>query len=497
MKVKLINLKYHAKLDQFIIKTLKDQYVVISEDLIDSFGGDIPGAYPLVIASEEEYQNDQVLIFDDLNETIEYARDAELTTLYILDSEDDLIIGSEISDELISISTDTPKGWVKVSEQVQYGEFIHHYVKTKDLKGNETLLKTIPKNICFFNTNRAWGGGEKWHFNTAKFFQELGHKVLVITNIRSELEIKAHEANLSTFGFYIHNLSFLNPFKLLAVMSLYKSSKIDAVIMNLPSDLKIGGIAAKLCGVKKIIYRRGMPHPLRNTWLNRFLFTKVLTDIIVNSEEIGRSLIKGNESWFPQDKLRLLYNGVDTDHPLDLTSKIYERQGDEIIIGNAGRLTSQKGQKYLIELASLMQEKGLNFKLLIAGTGELEEELKEMIKDHDLEDEVKLLGHVENMPAFFNSLDAFVFTSLFEGSANTLIETLQYEVPTVAWNVSSNPEIIIHKETGYLASAFDIEDLYRGLEFVLTRQTVSSGSKLVKEKFDTKKNLQILKDILR
>ncbi|MFA5583924.1 MAG: glycosyltransferase [Bacteriovoracaceae bacterium] len=496
MKVKLISLKYHSKLDQFIIKTLKDQFVVMTDQFIESLGGDISGAYPLIVTDDPDYENEQALIFKNFEETRSYAHDAELTQLYVLEGDDETLLPLEAFDEIITLDTETPKGWIKIHEHIQFGEYIHHYMKTKDLKGNAPIKPVTPKNVCFFNSNRAWGGGEKWHLNTAKFFKDLGHKIFMVTNIRSELEKKAHEEKIPSLGFYIHNLSFLNPFKLLAIMSVFREEKTDAVIMNLPSDLKLGGLAAKFSGVKKIVYRRGMPHPLRNTWLNRFLFTRVLTDIIVNSEEIGRSLVKGNESWFPQHKLRLLYNGVDTSRAIEVSNKIYEREGDEIVLGNAGRLTSQKGQKYLIELASLMVNAGVKFKLLIAGTGELEEELKKLISDNNLENEVKLLGHVDDMPAFFNSLDAFVFTSLYEGSANTLIETLWYRVPTVAWDISSNPEIILHQQTGYLARPFDIEDLYRGVEFVLKRTTIDAGSELVKKKFDTNKNLSVLKNII-
>lgn len=176
---------------------------------------------------------------------------------------------------------------------------------------------------------------------------------------------------------------------------MFKSQKVDAVVINLPSDLKLAGIAAKLCGIKKIIYRRGMPHPLRNTRLNRFLFQNVLTHVVVNSLEIGRSLEKGNEEWFPKEKMILIYNGVDTTKPVPHSNKLYEKKNDEIVIGNAGRLTDQKGQKYLIEMADILKEEGMNVKVLIAGEGELKETLTTQIREYDLENEVTLMKPCE------------------------------------------------------------------------------------------------------
>lgn len=363
------------------------------------------------------------------------------------------------------------------------------------------MSNSSKKTIVFFNTNKAWGGGEKWHLTTCKEFQRRGFNTILVANETAEIAKRGIQEGQNVYRFKVGNLSFLNPIKILIFYMFFKSKGVDAVVMNLPSDLKVAGIAAKLAGVKRIIYRRGMPHPLRNTALNRFLFTKVLTHVVVNSKEIGRSLKQGNESWFPEDKMVLIYNGVDTSKPIDKSRKLYSKQGDEIIIGNAGRLTEQKGQKYLIELAKLLKADGKNFKILIAGEGELQEALQKMINDNQLQNHVKLLGHVTDMPGFFNSLDVFVFTSLYEGSANTLIETLQYGVPTVAWDVSSNPEIIEDGKTGFLVKPFEVEGILKSVQktledSILVKTLVYQAEEKVKNEFDTSRNLDVLKNMI-
>lgn len=357
------------------------------------------------------------------------------------------------------------------------------------------------KTVCFVNTNKAWGGGEKWHFTTCQYLKSQGFNTFLVTNMGSELYKKAEKSNLAAIGVFVTNLSFLNPFKILSLVSLFKSQKVEAVIMNLPADLKVAGIAAKIAGVKKIIYRRGMPHPLRDTWLNRFLFQKVLTHVIVNSEEIGRSLAVPNKDWFPASKMVLVYNGVDTKIPLIPHPPLYQRKGNEIILGNAGRLVDQKGQKYLLEMLHLLKEENFNVKLLIAGEGELKDELKNFSHELNIADDVVFLSHVEDMNAFMSSIDIFVFSSKFEGSANTLIETLYYQKPIVAFDVSSNPEIVIDGVTGKLAKAFDVEDLTLKVKELISGQEdqqkyVANGLKLLNDRFDTGKNLQLLQNIL-
>lgn len=356
------------------------------------------------------------------------------------------------------------------------------------------------KTIVFFNSNKAWGGGEKWHLTTCKEFSRRGLNTILVANMHSQIAVKGIQERQNVYRFRISNLSFLNPFKIFTFFLFFKLKKVDAVIMNLPSDLKVAGIAARLAGVKRIIYRRGMPHPLRNTPLNRFLFTKVLTHVVVNSKEIGRSLKQGNESWFPEEKMVLVYNGVDTSKSVDKSRKLYQKTGNELVIGNAGRLTEQKGQKYLIELAKLLKAQGSQFKILIAGEGELRGSLQQMINDAQVQEEVKLLGHVDDMPAFFNSLDVFAFTSLFEGSANTLIEVLQYGVPTVAWDVSSNPEIVENDVNGKLVSLGDSEGLVKAIKFLgnpeEANKLTQNGLTKLNQLFDSSRNLDIIQKIL-
>ncbi len=353
-------------------------------------------------------------------------------------------------------------------------------------------MKESPtKTVCLFNSNKAWGGGEKWHYTAAKELSRRGYRTILCANRGSELAKKANKDKIDVWEWEVSNLTFINPVKLFVLALFLKTKKVDSIILNLPSDLKYAGLAAKLAGVRKIIYRRGMPHPLRNTWLNRFLFQKVLTDVIVNSKEIGRTLKQGNEDWFPEDKVTLIYNGIDTSKDFDRTKKLYERQGDEFIIGNAGRLTEQKGQKYLIEMAEILVKDKVNFKILIAGEGELKQSLQKIINEKKLQERIQLIGHVEDMATFMNSIDVFVFPSLFEGSANTLLEAQYFGKPIVAWETSSNGEIIQNNINGFLVPTQDSKLFTQKVSELLYSKDLSdklkmNGEKLVKEFFDSK-----------
>ncbi len=79
---------------------------------------------------------------------------------------------------------------------------------------------------------------------------------------------------------------------------------------NLSGDMKIASIAGKMAGVPKIIYRRGSAIPIRNSPINRYLFRRVITKIMANSKETKRTILANNQSLVPDDKIRVIYNGV-------------------------------------------------------------------------------------------------------------------------------------------------------------------------------------------
>lgn len=322
--------------------------------------------------------------------------------------------------------------------------------------------------VCFFNTIVFWGGGEKLHLETALKFQKLGHEIVVCSNEEAPLYSKSKKHSLEVFSLRVGNLSFLNPFKLYRCIRFFRASNVDAVVFSSSQDSKMAGIAARLAGVKKIVYLRGLAAPIKSSVVNRYLFKSCLTHIIANSEETKRMILKNLSPVIDLKKVHTVYHGIDVSK-IDLSKKKIlpeiEGKGRGIILGNAGRLTAQKGQKYLIDIALYLKEKGLEFTLFIAGSGDMEGELRDLIDENELNNEIIMLGFVEDMDAFMNSIDVFLLTSEWEGFGFVLVEAMAREVPVVCFDITSNPEIIKDKETGFLAP---FADTRKFSEYILT-----------------------------
>lgn len=348
------------------------------------------------------------------------------------------------------------------------------------------------KKVILLNTNMAWGGGEKWHLEAAKYLSNHGYQVELICNPHSKLSHEAKKMGFPVKEISVGKLSFMNPIKRSELAKAMEEA--HAVIMNLPQDFKVGTLAAEKAGAQRIIYRRGMPHPIKDKGINRKLFQKV-THVIANSEEIARSLLTHTEAWFPKGKIVIIPNGIELDKLNQSSESFYSRKDGETIIGNAGRLVEQKGQSDLLKLAALLKKKEFNFHMLIAGYGELESQLKSEAAQLGLQGSVSFLGHVKNMPKFFNSIDYFVFPSRYEGCPNTLIEAMAYKKVCFAYDVSAIPEAINYTN-GYLSQVGDINDLAYKIMNHSDSNLAKNAYSTVEEKFNYQKNMQKLLDIL-
>lgn len=309
----------------------------------------------------------------------------------------------------------------------------------------------VEDRVCFFNSSRTWGGGEKWHFDSSLSLKEDGEPVLLVSNPGSELSRKAAAAGIPLHQITINKASFLNPFKIYTIAKLLRRQRVAKIILNLPADLKAAGIAAKLAGVREIIYRRGSAIPIRNSFLNRFLFRRVVTGIIANSEETKRTVLARNSRLFPADRIKVIYNGIDLKAFDSLRVRsVYSRRPGEIVLGHVGRLSYEKNQKFLIEVVGDLKTRGLDCTLLIAGKGDLEQELKAFARAKGVEKEVVFLGFREDVRSFMADIDIFLLSSLWEGFGYVLVEAMAAGKPVVAFNASSTPEIVHDGQTGLL-----------------------------------------------
>lgn len=137
----------------------------------------------------------------------------------------------------------------------------------------------------------------------------------------------------------------------------------------------------------------------------------------------------------------------------------------------------RKGTDYLIEASRLMAQRNNDIHFLIAGNRSEEIEQQLALPAHST-------GYVspENMPDVYNAADVFVTPSLQENLPNTIMEAMSCGTPCVGFEIGGIPEMIDHKQNGYVARYKVVEDLAEGLCRILESDETETLSANAREK---------------
>jgi glycosyltransferase involved in cell wall biosynthesis len=241
------------------------------------------------------------------------------------------------------------------------------------------------------------------------------------------------------------------------ILSALKKIRPQIIHTHLGGDY-YGGWAAKILRIPVTISTEHNINSDEKPWKNilKRISGRIIDEVVAVSNAVKNDIVSRYN--IPMEKISVIRNGVNIDKFLKLTKNLptnkFGKSNQTLVFGTMGRLTPQKGQAILIEAWKSVRP-GVN--CLIAGTGPLAEVLTEKIKKEGLENKIKLVGSVD-APAFLNSLDAFVFPSLWEGLGLALLEAGLIGLPIIASKISAITEII-DKDTGWLVPSGDPEAL--------------------------------------
>ena len=138
---------------------------------------------------------------------------------------------------------------------------------------------------------------------------------------------------------------------------------------------------------------------------------------------------------------------------LELRAKYGLKETDTVLI-TTSRLVEKNAVGDIIQSLKFLPE---NVKLLIAGTGELEQNLKFKIKNLKLESRVKILGFInqEDLPLYLHAPDIFIRPSLSEGQGISFLEAMAAGLPIIATPVGGIPDFLKDGETGLFCNVHD------------------------------------------
>ncbi len=160
-------------------------------------------------------------------------------------------------------------------------------------------------------------------------------------------------------------------------------------------------------------------------------------------------------------KSSVLYNVIDTDEIYTKLSQDSNTYDYDLIY--VGRLTYQKNPQRLLRLCARLKQDKPDLKVAIVGTGELEEELKALCKELNLEDTVRFLGFQPNPIKMVAGSKAMILTSRWEGTPMCALEAMALGTPVVSTPSDGMKDLLTDGISGYLTESDEqmAEDLLK------------------------------------
>ena len=207
-----------------------------------------------------------------------------------------------------------------------------------------------------------------------------------------------------------------------------------------------------------------------------FAITRVMKEEFINKVGID------------EKKVELVYNPIDLkliEKKAENIEKKYENYLKQDYFLQVSRLTQQKQPEHLVDIYYKLKQTGIKEKLYFIGDGEKKEIIKQKIKEYNLENDIILLGQIENPYPFFKNAKLFVHTAKYEGLPTVLLESLALGTPVVSYDCPTGPRDILGKNNEY-GELISLNDKDMFVEKVL--ELMNS-----KEKYEKYKKLSLIR----
>jgi glycosyltransferase involved in cell wall biosynthesis len=299
--------------------------------------------------------------------------------------------------------------------------------------------------------------------------------------------------------------SYYNPFNIFKLAKAFKEAKPDIIHSHVYFASTIGRLAGKIANVKVLINHVHSTYTHYN--YRNLLIERVLSGITCKTICVSNSVkefVLTKEKISPS-KVDVIYNGISFKDQLtrQQARQKYNAADHELIITTVANLHINKGHKVLLDAFSNILKKSPQVKCWIIGKGPEEKELKEQVKELNIEANVIFWGGRSDVFDMLAASDIFVLASIErEGMALSVVEAMASNVPVVVTKVGGLPELIQDKKEGLVIPPNDSNKLTEALEELINdphkRQIFAQeANKKFHAKFESQKMISRIEQLYR
>ncbi len=228
---------------------------------------------------------------------------------------------------------------------------------------------------------------------------------------------------------------------------------------------------------------------LWSPWIMQEVVAKRLDRVIVVSETSRRDVEEAFK--LPPEKVRTVYNGIDTDTFRPLPG--VEREPDRLLyVGNSE--DRNKGTRYLLEALNLLKD-DLDFRVTFVDNEKHQLKLApRLVNEYGLNSRIDFTGRIptDELVRHYNTAKLFVTSSVHEGFGLPLAEAMSCGAPVLGTSIGAYEEIVQHGKNGWLVPPRDpraLADAIRMLwnDRALRERLAAGGRQRVLETFNWRK----------
>lgn len=204
------------------------------------------------------------------------------------------------------------------------------------------------------------------------------------------------------------------------------------------------------------------------------------------------------ERFVPAQRVRLIWNGAPLDEfaPVARERALAVRRGlglpeQALVVGSVGRLSLQKGHRYLLAAAPGVLARLPETRFLVVGDGDQAESLQRQARELGVDQRVVFAGHRSDVPDVLGAIDVVCISSTYEGTPLALFEAMAAAKAIVSTAVDGCREVLEHGVTGLLVPpaqpAALASALLQALEDAELRAALSRRAREASARYDIRK----------